>query len=198
MTWLPIKDFPNYVVNEFGQVAKAKTLKLLSFSTANKGFTSYNRVTLFKENVRYYRQVHRLVAEAFIKNPNNLPQIDHLDGNGLNNFVENLDWCTAAENIQRSFERNPEAKLQACSRGGRAGSFTTRKRSENKYKEMLGERFLKFHPSGAIHTDAAVTYACECGVIRTATIMFKELRVHRGKCPMCTNTVNRSSPSLEY
>lgn len=198
MIWKPIKDFPKYVVNELGVIAKAKNLKPLAYSTSNKGFTSYNRVTLFKDGVRHYKQVHRIVAEAFIPNPNNLPQIDHLDSNGLNNFVENLNWCTASENIQRSFERNSEEKLAICSQGGKAGSFTTRAKATEKYKTMLGSRFIKFHPSGELHKDAAVTYMCACGVQRTATIMFKELRKHKGKCPQCTGTANRSSISLEY
>lgn len=58
----------------------------------------YPQVTLTLNNKRKYCNVHRLVAEAFIPNPNNLPQINHIDENKLNNNVDNLEWCTAKYN----------------------------------------------------------------------------------------------------
>lgn len=60
--------------------------------------TGYLNVILTKNKVRKTKKVHRLVAEAFIKNKNKLPIINHKDGNKKNNFVDNLEWVTYKEN----------------------------------------------------------------------------------------------------
>lgn len=52
---------------------------------------------------KWYKRVHRLVAKTFIPNPNNLPQVNHIDGNKLNNDMNNLEWCTNADNTQHGY-----------------------------------------------------------------------------------------------
>lgn len=66
-------------------------------------------VELFRNGERKQFLIHRLVAKAFIQNPNNLPQINHIDENPKNNRVENLEWCTGKYNIEYYHERHPEA-----------------------------------------------------------------------------------------
>lgn len=58
-----------------------------------------------KNGERKYFAVHRLVAQAFISNPNNYEQVDHLDGNKLNNNVDNLEWVTPKENTNRAWNK---------------------------------------------------------------------------------------------
>lgn len=59
----------------------------------------YVKVILCKENKTKFLSVHRLIAEAFIPNPNEFPQINHKDENKQNNSLENLEWCTCKYNI---------------------------------------------------------------------------------------------------
>lgn len=63
----------------------------------------YHVVNLRKNNGMKGIKIHRLVAKAFIPNPNNLPQVNHKDGNKQNNNLDNLEWVTAKENIAHSF-----------------------------------------------------------------------------------------------
>ncbi len=63
----------------------------------------YLKVNLYKDGICKKHYVHRLVAEAFIPNSNNLPEVNHKDGNKYNNSVDNLEWCSRQENIEHSF-----------------------------------------------------------------------------------------------
>ncbi len=76
--------------------------RLLKFDESVKKTTSYYRVTLSIANTQTRVLVHRLVAQAFIPNPQSKPHINHIDNDGTNNRVSNLEWCTPAENMQHS------------------------------------------------------------------------------------------------
>ena len=97
-----IKGFSNYYVTDLGDVysrnfnRQRKPNKLCP----NKNNTDdYFRVILRKDGVNHSKLVHRLVAEAFIPNSDNKPQINHKNGVKQDNRVENLEWCTNSENV---------------------------------------------------------------------------------------------------
>ena len=75
---------------------KCKTERTLQQGTQKTG---YNYVNLSKNSKTCTKRVHRLVAEAFISNPNNLPEVNHKDEDKSNNNVENLEWCTREYNL---------------------------------------------------------------------------------------------------
>jgi hypothetical protein len=89
-----IKDHPNYSIDITGLVINNKTNKYLKIQLNQKR----EIVELWKDNKKKHCQIHRLLAEAFIPNPDNLPQINHIDGNSLNNKIENLEWVTDRDN----------------------------------------------------------------------------------------------------
>ena len=92
--WKQIDGF-NYLVSNTGQIFSNHTNRILKYHISKNG---YVYVVLSKDGHFTTKRVHRLVAESFIPNPNNLPQVNHIDGNKSNNAVCNLEWVTAKEN----------------------------------------------------------------------------------------------------
>ena len=109
MEYKEIKDFPNYLIYSNGQVySKYKNIFL-----SQRERNNYLAVNLYKDKKMYTKNVHRLVAEAFIPNPNNLPIVNHKDNNKLNNDVSNLEWCEQVYNLHY----NGAMERRAASRG---------------------------------------------------------------------------------
>ena len=113
--WHEIVGFEeDYQVSNFGKVKsyKRKNKSILKESLSKRG---YKRVTLYKNNKQFYYSVHRLVATAFIPNPENKPHINHIDGNKMNNNVDNLEWCNQSENIlHKIYVLNKQLKPVKC------------------------------------------------------------------------------------
>ena len=111
--FVQIKDYPNYFINENGEVKSIYVSKLLKPRTAGRGYYCYQ---LRNENGKKNEYVHRLVATTFIPNPHNLPQVDHIDGNKANNHVSNLRWVDNRTNmLSYGFEIRNKNSFDSCS-----------------------------------------------------------------------------------
>lgn len=98
-----IKGFENYFVDETGKIYsnnKHPLKEIKPWLTTNK----YYMIRLIKNGVHYKKLVHRIVAETFIPNSNNYPEVNHKDNNTKNNNVNNLEWCTRKMNLEQSYK----------------------------------------------------------------------------------------------
>ena len=91
--WRAVEGYPEYEVSNLGRVRKNG--KLTSSHRTRKGYWQTN---LYKRRKQTLHYIHRLVAIAFIPNPENKPTVNHIDGNKDNNRVSNLEWATYLEN----------------------------------------------------------------------------------------------------
>lgn len=99
--WRFIEANSDYMISDHGRILsfKGKSKLIISSTITSKG---YEHVAIRQKGIYIGYSVHRLVATAFIPNPRRLPQVNHLDGNKLNNHVANLEWCDAYDNIMHA------------------------------------------------------------------------------------------------
>lgn len=108
--WITIKGFEDYKVSNFGNVKSFKRSVNGYILKPNKR-GSYYSVYLIGADGAKNVSVHRLVATSFIPNPNNLPSINHINGDKLDNNVDNLEWCTYSQNTRHYYYVLLEGKL---------------------------------------------------------------------------------------
>ena len=118
--WRPVVGYENYYeISSLGRLRSKKTGRYLKIHTKTRK-DGYYYNNLHKHGTKKPFLIHRLVAQAFLPNPENKYYVNHIDGNKLNNAASNLEWVTAKENEDHAYrigiknqtgEKNPTAKL---------------------------------------------------------------------------------------
>lgn len=121
--WKDIIGYENlYQVSNLGNIRslcfgarnkrKSNTIRMLKIGYTNVG---YSKVELYKDGISKIKYVHRLVAETFIPNPDNKPEVNHINGDKTNNSIDNLEWVTSSENKRHALNtglKKPVAGLR--------------------------------------------------------------------------------------
>lgn len=145
-----LKEYPKYYITSTGLVISKRGV--LSGSIANNG---YLRVSLRKDNKTKYVNVHRLVAETFLKRSDSLYMINHKDKNKLNNNVANLEWCDHSQNNAHSRRGNKRGVRYEKRRGHFVatlwcrdmrkpiylGSYETEAKAQKAYNKAYKEKY---------------------------------------------------------
>ena len=135
--WVQIKGYEgHYQVSNYGRIYSTpkdgKKAKLLKLETVKKG---YKRVTLSKNGKTKRYQVHRLVGQAFLQNPEGKAQINHIDNNPSNNRVDNLEWVSPSENMQHSLKQGRQIKPVSMA------VAVLKNKAKKRYDGMIGQVF---------------------------------------------------------
>ena len=139
--WVVCEDYPSYMINTKGEIKSLLTNKTLKPSKHKSG---YMHVGLRRDGVSKTVKVHRLLAKAFIPNPENKPHVDHINGVRDDNRLENLRWCTNQEN--QSFELARLNNSKALT--GRKQSPEAVAKRANTLQKSIGKRIEQYTLDG--------------------------------------------------
>ena len=92
-----------FEISTYGRLRNTNTQYIYKPNVLNSGYYSV-RTTLGKRNDKIHILIHKAVAYTFLDNSNNLPEVNHKDGNKINNSIDNLEWCTSHENQQHKYD----------------------------------------------------------------------------------------------
>ena len=148
--WEPIKGMEHYYkVSNLGRIKSLKRIKrqwngykYIEYEIPEKIrkpriFNGYYMVNLTVDGVRYQKWIHRLVAEAFIPNPDNLPEVDHKNGRKLDNRANNLRWVTKEDNLRYMNNRRKDKKTREIETQFGKNNITTKNSSRKDKTKIL-------------------------------------------------------------
>ena len=140
-TFVKIEGFENYEVSNLGKVRNIKSGIMLKPWFTKDG---YLRHCLYKHNKRKNLLLHRIIATAFIDNPEKKPQVNHIDENKLNNDLSNLEWCTERENVihgtrtKRAAEKLSKKVIQLDLNDNVLNEFESMRQAERETGVLVG------------------------------------------------------------
>lgn len=188
-TYIEIENYPEYEVSNFGNVRRKSTLKILKVDKSKRKATEYHRVTLCKDGNTKRFLVHRLVATHFIPNPSNLPEVNHIDNNGANNHVDNLEWVTKSENMQHSRSQGRQNEVDKLRISARAED--NKAKANTKYQAYIGFNFngrtlLSYERTQVGKRQRIIgTFQCNCGSVFTSELNVVLRKYEQGKKQPC-------------
>lgn len=152
-SWRDVPGYEGfYEVSNLGRVRNSRTRHVLkNTATQYRGGSYRYSVSLCKRGKQSTKKVHRLVAMAFIPNEGGKREVNHIDGNPLNNYAENLEWCTGSENMEHAYKN---------------GLTVMSERRRKKIAEALGTHVVR--DDGTVFesmTKAAQAIGCSVGEI---------------------------------
>lgn len=146
--WKPVIGFEDYEVSSFGRI-KNKYGKFLNPTIDSVG---YKMVGLWKDKKETKNRLHRIIAKTFLENPDNLPCVNHIDGDKTNNTIDNLEWCTYKDNNLHAYKiglkKGSNKKPVICEQTGEV--FDSIREAANKFCLNYGS--LKSHLQGRSKT----------------------------------------------
>ena len=190
--WKPISGYEGlYEVSNKGNIKsfhKNKDGVLIKLFTEKLKHTNYKCLTLVNifGNKKQFR-VHRIVAEMFLSNKHNKRFVNHIDNNGENNCVENLEWCSQSENIKHSHNQNRSEQVYL------ANKIQSNKAQRNR-EEMIGKKYGKWLVLKAMpkeYTTKSVSKMlckCECGTEKEVVMV----NLKNGRSTQCMSCAGKN------
>lgn len=191
--WKPISGYEGlYEVSNKGNIKsfhKNKDGVLIKLFTEKLKHTNYKCLTLVDVfgNKKQFR-VHRIVAEMFLSNKHNKRFVNHIDNNGENNCVENLEWCSQSENIKHSHNQNRSEQVYL------ANKIQSNKAQRNR-EEMIGKKYGKWLVLKAMpkeYTTKSVSKMlckCECGTEKEVVM----INLKNGRSTQCMSCAGKNN-----
>ncbi len=140
-TFVKIDGFENYEVSNLGKIRNIKSGRILKPHLHHSGYLVHG---LCENNKHKKLFLHRIIATAFIDNPDEKPQVNHIDENKLNNDLSNLEWCTERENIvhgtrtKRAAEKHFKKVIQLDLNDGVLSEFESMVQAERETGVLAG------------------------------------------------------------